>query len=246
LSFEELEKQLENCEALVVCPDSSDGSPDALEKARQGLKAVLASSPYGMTKVVLLSHVGAQEGKGGFNIGAFFGQGADKAWSNVEDELTSTARTRSSNRPLKYVIVRAGDPPADGSQGATEVQCVAGDQESAVVAGGVTSPNVAAEALFQVFNLSVDSNFAVVEAASPSGQISPDWNELMLPFIGPEIWRLDVADSKRAAFFVQGWAEEFFKAGKNAMRMGVKTPVMIQNTPSGVIFKFKPLGTAPE
>eukprot|EP00440_Ansanella_granifera_P061183 gb/GFBE01066326.1/.p1 GENE.gb/GFBE01066326.1/~~gb/GFBE01066326.1/.p1 ORF type:complete len:499 (+),score=121.26 gb/GFBE01066326.1/:1-1497(+) len=243
-SFEEVDELLTDCTAAVICPDPADGSPEALEAARQGLKAVLASAPYEMNKVVLLSHVGAQAGKGGFNIGAFFNQGSGTAWSSVEDELTATARTRSSGRPLRHVIVRVGDLPAAGATSG-EVRCLPPDEEGSAE-GLVTSPASAAEALFQVFNCEVNSNFSVVEDPALSASAPPNWPEMLLPFIGPELWRMDVPDPKRAVFFVQQWADEFFRMGKSAMRMGVKTPVMVQNTPSGVIFKFRPLGTESE
>lgn len=72
------------------------------------------------------------------------------------------------------------------------------------------------------------------------------WSELLLPFIGPEVWRTEVDDAKRAAFFVQNWADEFFREGKRAMRVGVKTPVQLQTTSAGVILKFRPLNTPSE
>lgn len=238
-SFEDVDKMLAGCECAIVCPDTGDDSSEALEAVQAGLKAVLASAPDGLSKVVLLSKVGSQAGKGGFNVASFFGQGHSVSWSDIEDELTSTARTRSANRQLHTVIVRAGQPPAAPLRN-PQVRCLPPDAQ-----GGEASRATAAEALFQALTLSVNSNFAVVEEPSAAGA-GPVWPELLLPFIGPELWRTEVSDAKRAVFFVQNWADEFFAQGKSAMRLGVKTPVQLRNTPSGVIFKFRPLTTPAE
>jgi len=71
----------------------------------------------------------------------------------------------------------------------------------------------------------------------------------MLPYIGPELWRREVNSAARAAIFAQSWAAEWYKTAdeggsmKDTLRWGLKTPVQLRNTPTGVVFKFRPLGT---
>lgn len=243
LNFEKAMEMLEGCSVAVVCPDAGDDRPESLEKALKGIKGLLAGTPEGLTRIVLLSHIGAQQGKGGFNIGSFFGESKGTSWDDLEDELTKTARIRTSSRPLYQLIVRVGSPPAS-APAAAQVRCLPADVEGAE---GCTTEKTAAEALFQALALSVDAGFAVVDEPVSSGAADPPvWGELLLPFFGPEVMRIEVDDAKRAAFFVQGWAEEFFGEGKRASRVGVKTPVMIRKTASGVIMKFRPLGTENE
>eukprot|EP00933_Yihiella_yeosuensis_P002644 TRINITY_DN104548_c0_g1_i1.p1 TRINITY_DN104548_c0_g1~~TRINITY_DN104548_c0_g1_i1.p1 ORF type:complete len:338 (+),score=84.52 TRINITY_DN104548_c0_g1_i1:69-1016(+) len=242
MNFEGIENLLKDCTAAVLCPEPNEATTsEDLEAAKLALRSILQGAPYELTKVILVSRIGTQADTGGFNMGAFFGQNNGTTWKEVEDELTSTARKRTSSRPLRTVIVRAYDPPDGATTVSGKVDCLPADAESRP--DGFTSKNVVAEALFQVFNLEVDTNFAV-EGGNADGP--PDWSELLLPFIGPEVWRQEVSDVKKAVFFVQQWADEFFRQGKSAMRMGVKTPVMIKNTSSGVIFKFRPLGTENE
>jgi len=234
LNFEEVDESLKNCTATIICPDPSEASDESLERAKLGLRAVIGSAPDCLRKVVLLSHIGAQEGKGGFNLGAFFNQGAGSSWSDIEDELTSTVRLRPAERAIRHVIVRVGDPPASGAA-AGEVRCFPAEEAGVE---GCTSSTTAAEALLQVINLEVNSNFSLLQA--PGGAAAA-WEELLLPFIGPEVWRAEIDDVAKAVFFVQQWADEFFGPGKSAMRQGVKTPVELRTTSSGVIFKFRPL-----
>ncbi|CAJ1363555.1 unnamed protein product [Effrenium voratum] len=232
MKFEDLDEALKDCTAAVVCPDPQQASEAALERAKLGLRAVLGSCPEQLRKVVLLSHVGAQEGKGGFNLGAFFSQSEGPSWSSIEDELTSTARSRSASKALYHVIVRVGDPSPDHRRG--KVRCVPADESIE----GFTSPETAAEAILQVFNRSVNTSFAVVEE---DGDEQADWGELLLPFVGPELWRLEVKSVTRTVLFLQQWSDEFFGPGKSALKHGVKTPVQFERTPSGVLFKFRPL-----
>jgi len=208
---------------------------------------VLASCPQNLSNAVLLSQIGAQAMKGGINMRSMFGLGYSGTPTGLEDELTSTARKRSRNAPLNVVIVRAGPLPAASPNGNNTVQCLPGDAESS----SCTSVATAAQALLQSLALSVDTNFCVVDAPIPK-QATTDWPELLLPYIGAEIWRTDVQNAKRAAFFVQSWAAEWFggangktqsRALKETLRWGLKTPVQYSNTPTGVVFKFRPLDT---
>lgn len=242
MPFEKVDNLLAGCESAVICAEAAAGGDEsqALEDAKQGLKAALPSFPDSLTKVVLLSRAGAQDGKGGFNFGSFFDGNKSAKWADLEDELTSCARKRTSNSPLHVLIVRTGELTAAASTG-TVVRCVpAGERPEAT-----TTVGTATEAIYQALKLGADTSFCVVDA--PGAALDdPDWPEMLLPFAGPEVWRSEVDSVRRAAIFVQGWAEEFFGQGKSAMRLGVKTPVQLQKTPSGVIFKFRPLSTDDE
>jgi len=232
--FEEVDEALQNCTAAIICPDPAKASEDDLERAKLGLRAVISSAPDCMHKVVLLSHVGAQEGKGGFNLGAFFNQGSGTSWADLEDELTSTVRLRPAERAIRSVIVRAADPPGPEAA-ASQVRCLPADETGVE---GFTSSHTAAEAMLQVINLEVNTNFTLVQVP---GTEASDWGELLLPFVGPEVCRIEVEDAPKAVIFLQQWADEFFGPGKSALRQGVKTPVELQKTGSGVLFKFRPL-----
>ncbi|CAK9037595.1 Hypothetical protein SCF082_LOCUS22249 [Durusdinium trenchii] len=234
MKFEDLDEMLKTCTAAVICPEPSEATEPALEQAKLALRSILSGAEE-LKEVILLSHVGAQDDKGGFNLGAFFTP-SGTSWASIEDELTSTARARSTNRPLRYVIVRVADPPETVSS-AGEVRCFPAAEGAPV--SGSTSLDTAAEAIFQVFNRSVNSSFVVIEEGERD--VAPDWGELLLPFVGPEVWRIDVANVTRAVLFLQQWADEFFGPGKSALRQGVKTPVQFEKTSSGVLFKFRPL-----
>jgi len=241
MPFEKVDDLLAGCNSAIVCPDMSTDSPEALEAARLGMRAILASAPNEMKKLILLSRIGAQDEKGGFNLGSFFGQDKGTSWANLEDELTSTVRLRSSSSSLRVILVRLGTPLETAS--ASEVACFPANQSP----DGSTSDATAAAAVFQALACGVDSSFCVVDKAPTSSTSStPDWSELLLPFVGPEIWREEVDNASRAAIFVQSWADEFFGERKSALRQGVKTPVQLRSTPSGVIFKFRPIGTTGE
>lgn len=232
MKFEEVDEALKNCTAAVICPEPSEASESALEGAKLALRQVLTGAEE-LKQVILLSHVGAQDSKGGFNLGAFFSP-SGTSWASIEDELTSTARARSAQKALRHVIVRVSDPPPTSAS--RQVRCLPADES----AEGYTSPETAAEAIYQVFNRSVNSSFIVLEDGE-SDAPAPDWGELLLPFVGPEVWRIEVQSVTRTVLFLQQWADEFFGPGKSALRQGVKTPVQFERTPSGVLFKFRPL-----
>lgn len=236
LPLEKAQEELEGCQTAVICCDSDDDASETLEKTLRGLKALLQTAPDELVKVVLLSRLGAQQSKGGFNIGAFFGDNRGTSWDDLEDELTKSVRLRTSSRPLRSVIIRAGKLQGD-REGKSAIKCSSADDCSE----GRISCKMAAEAVFQALSFSVDTDFAVME--DEQAATAPEWSELLLPFIGPEIWRTEVDNAKRAVFFVQTWADEFFGVGKRASRIGVKTPVQCQRTPAGVILKFRPLNT---
>jgi len=232
MKFEEVDEALKQCTAAVICPEPTEASEASLEAAKLAMRAVLTGAEE-LKQVILLSHVGAQDSKGGFNLGAFF-TSSGTSWASIEDELTSTARARSANKALNYVIVRVSDPPPSTTTG-RQVRCLPPDQS----VEGYTTPETASEAVYQVFNRSVNSSFIVMEEDGDNDD--PDWGELLLPFVGPEVWRIDVDNVTRTVLFLQQWSDEFFGPGKSALRQGVKTPVQFEKTSSGVLFKFRPL-----
>jgi len=246
MPFEELDALLLGAGAVVFCPDLEDDDRRAIEAQRAGMKATLASFPQNLRRTVLLSRIGAQAMKGGINLRSFFGLGYSGTPTGLEDELTSSARKRGRTQPLNVVIVRAGPLPATNLDSSV-VQCLPGDAGS----NGFTTTATTAQALLQSLALSVDTNFCVVDEPFPK-QATTDWSELLLPFIGTEIWRIEVPNAKRAAFFIQSWAAEWFggaignsapRALKETLRYGLKTPVQYINTPAGVVFKYRPLDT---
>lgn len=235
LSLEKAQEELEGCQTAVICCDSDDDASETLEQTLRGLKALLQTAPDELVKVVLLSRLGAQQSKGGFNMGAFFGDNRSTSWDDLEDEITKSVRLRTSSRPLRSVIIRAGK--LQDREGKSAIKCSSADDCSE----GRISCKMAAEAVFQALSFSVDTDFAVME--DEQAATAPEWSELLLPFIGPEVWRTEVNNAKRAVFFLQTWADEFFGVGKRSSRVGVKTPVQCQRTPAGVILKFRPLNT---
>lgn len=245
MPFEELDYLLLRCKAAVICPDISDTRRRSVEAAREGLKALLGSFPDHLSRVYQLSQVGAQADKGGVNMGSFFGLGYSGTFAGLEDELTSRARRRG-NLPLRTVIIRVGEllpssgagPAAASTRG---VRCLPGEFSGGPMLRTPTA--AAAEAIFQSMALGVNTSFCVVEEPG-AGEAKAPWPELLAPFIGPEVWRAEVTDPRRAVLFVQGWASEWFGAGKSKRSdLGLRTPVLLSETPSGVIFKFRPLST---
>lgn len=242
--FEELDARLASARVAIVCPDIGDDDRRTILAERQGLKAVMASFPGRLSKVYMLSRIGAQSIKGGINMRSFFGLGYSGTFAGLEDELTSSARRRGRNAPLQVVVVRMGamlERPLGGSA----IRCLSGG-EGDVRFG--TSAAAAAEALLQAVVQGVNTTFSVVEDPSlsrPAAAVAARWEELLLPFIGPEVWRTEVSDARRSAIFVHQWAEEWFNhtEEQGSARCGLKTPVQFERTPTGVIFKFRPLGT---
>ncbi|CAE7374859.1 Pdrg1, partial [Symbiodinium necroappetens] len=115
--------------------------------------------------------------------------------------------------------------------------------------GGSTSLQTASAALLHALVFDVDAGFTVVDtplAAATTSFRGPRWERLLLPCVGPEIWRMDVDDARAAALFVQQWAGTFVGVGTGAVaRFGMKTPVELQETSCGCLLKFRPVGTPP-
>lgn len=238
----ELDVLLARCRAAVVCPDVTDDDRRRLLALRMGLRSLIECFPDPLSRVVLLSRVGAQDGKGGFNIGGFFGMSSAGSFAGLEDELTVTARRRSARNPLRVFVVRAELPPGTLRPGATLRPRCWPSEDRWAGSSGFTTHATAAEALFQALSLDIDAGFSVEDCYTEDPR-TPRWPELLLPFVGPEVWRRDVADARRAALFVQGWAAENFSEAARASSLGIRTPLETRCTPAGIVFKFRPVGT---
>lgn len=228
-SFEELDQSLALCRTMVVCPPLNLGDRRKIKALRDGLKLLLESVPMAMNRIIVLSTIGAQAGTGGFNVGSFFGVDFKSgSYASLEDEVTAYARKRPPSQPLKVLVVRAGDlaeRPGVVEVSLTEVQ-------------GRTSLQTAADALFNALLFGVDAGFSVVD--TPSGGSRAPWDRLLLPCVGPEVWRQAVPDATQAALFVQQWASTFIDG---SFRFGMKTPMEQKPTAAGCELRFRPVGT---
>eukprot|EP00971_Amphidinium_carterae_P251719 4997538-Amphidinium_carterae.1 len=221
LRFEELDLLLASRRTLVICPDVDNEDRRTLMSIREGMKAVLASIPNFLDKAVLLSRVGAQAIKGGINLRAVFGMNYEGTYAGIEDLLTSFARRRKGR--FNVTMLRVG--PASASSLTADVRCFPGEASFAASTESETS----AEALVQVLALGVNTNVCIVGRWDAAMLSTSTWEEMLLPYVGPEIWRAEVKDARRVRFFVQGWADEWFGGNKGniASRFGVKTPVQV-------------------
>lgn len=184
----------------------------------------------------------------------------------LENLLTMAERERGAiETPLYATIVRAMPgqtveaPQVIAKLPATVRQATAGLRSMYV--GGVRSmgdgsgapdeigfASMSAVSLALAFALrrGVDVNELTVVGHSTEGQ--EEWDELMLPLMGPELWRLDVDDPRRARAWVRGWVDFNYcrganKPGRAMQRAGLKTPVEVRHTLQGISLKFMPPGT---
>lgn len=196
---------------------------------------------------------------------------------SLEDMLKVAARERGANDldpPLYVTFVRATltedpkvGPPAvsarlpatvrDATTGlrSTLVGGVSGAarsfQDSGSGSGGGASASVAATALAFVLRRGVDVAELTVSggAGGPDAELDEEgWDEMMLPLVGPELWRMPVESSSRARAWVRGWVDFNYNRGANqagaAMRRaGLRTPVEVRETSLGCCVKFSPAGT---
>ncbi|CAK0829117.1 unnamed protein product [Prorocentrum cordatum] len=145
--LEELDRVFVLARTCVICPDVTDDDRRTIASMRQGIKAVLGSFPQNLSKVVMLSRVGAQAVKGGINLRSMFGLGYEGTLTGLEDRR---------RRTLDVVIVRVGAP----SRGlGAAVRCLPGDARSE----SPTSSETAAEALVQALVQRVSGSMCVVE-----------------------------------------------------------------------------------
>jgi len=85
MPFEDLDALLLRARTAMVCPDVGDDDRRSIMAQREGLKAVLMSCPPPLNKVLLLSRIGAQAGKGGINMRSFFGLSTAGTFAGLEE-----------------------------------------------------------------------------------------------------------------------------------------------------------------
>ncbi|CAJ1413958.1 unnamed protein product [Effrenium voratum] len=243
LAAEDFRQQLAGCCAVAVyCEQDLESQAQACA----GLTALLEGVPESVQRIVLV---------------------ADLPASPVERHLKRALRERSSNAsPLRLSIIRAnfaGQPmPGDGPQVIAKMPATVRDAarglRSTLIGGVRSAANLAAAFQAREESLAVASPEAVakvlhfalrrgidVPEVSVVGSGEADLDERLLPLVGPELWRLDVPDGRRARVWVQGWVEFNYCRGANqnsaAMRRaGLKTPVEVRKTLQGVCIKFMP------
>jgi len=255
LSAEDFGERLAGCSAVAVhCPSALDAALQA--KACLGLTALMEGAPESMKRIVLVSD--------------------SRAATAVERHLTKALRERSQNAsPIRLNIIRAM-LASTGRDEELPVQVIAkmpatvrdaarGLRSSLV--GGVRSAVALAEAFQELSNdwdaigsetspevLAVVLDFALqigldVPEVTVAGQAEgSDFEELLLPLVGPELWRLEVPNARRARAWVRGWVEFNYCRGANqngaAMKkVGLKTPVEVRQTSLGSCIKFLPPGS---
>jgi hypothetical protein len=235
-SFVDLERAagaasaLEGCEVLVLCPDSADGSPEQLRKANELLVSLSERLPRSVEKLLLVSRGFGAEEAGGFDLGSLFGSPA--TWQDIERTVERMGQYRSLQLPLRIIYVRAGQLPA-GDPPRQVVKCALQVPEG-VPEGSTcttTSREGVANSVMVALKLGVDSSFFIrEEEAPPSGVQEPEWKELLLPLVGPELWRAPVGDPKSCVKFIHDWSKQTMEG------------MQVATTPNGAICKFRLLG----
>ncbi|CAJ1362838.1 unnamed protein product, partial [Effrenium voratum] len=186
LPFEQLDQLLAGCRAAAVCPPLDVTDRRKLRAWRDGLKLILDAVPLALSRALLLSTVGAQAGAS-FNVGSFFGVDFKSGtFASLEDELTAYARRRPASKPLRVAVVRAG-----ASDDVPRSRVVVSLEERS----GRTSRKTAAKAMLNALLFGVDAGFSVLDEP---GAEATRWARLLLPCQGPEVWRTNVPDARKA------------------------------------------------
>lgn len=270
LSSEGIEERLGGCEAVAVCPGPN------IESACAGISALLQRLPKRISRIVLLASSSVDVASSGDNNplafldAAVFGRREKQATTTkqLENILTMAARQRNSNilagLPLGITLIRAtlgitSEPPKVLAKLPSTVReataglramyigglgAMTGAEEGP--AGSLTScTGAVASALAFVLQRGVDINdFTVIGCDS---KLECDWDEILLPLVGPEIWRIPVEEPNRCRRWIRAWVDFNFcrgaERGATAMRRaGLRTPVEVRETPLGVCMKFMPAG----
>ncbi|CAE7678836.1 frr, partial [Symbiodinium microadriaticum] len=126
-------------------------------------------------------------------------------------------------------------------------------REAARMMGGLgyeVSPTPAwiCQVLAVVLDFALQSGLDVPEVTVAGQAEGSDFEELLLPLVGPELWRLEVPNARRARAWVRGWVEFNYCRGANqngaAMKkVGLKTPVEVRQSSLGSCIKFMPPGS---
>lgn len=252
LSAEDFRERLAGCSAVAVhCPSELDAALQA--KACLGLTALMEGAPESVKRIVLVSD--------------------SRAATTVERHLTKALRERSQNAsPIRLNIIRAM-VASTGRDEELPVQVIAkmpatvrdaarglrsslvGGVRSAVALaeafqeqGDSIQANTSPEVLAVVLDFALQSGLDVPEVTVAGQAEGSDFEELLLPLVGPELWRLEVPNARRARAWVRGWVEFNYCRGANqngaAMKkVGLKTPVEVRQSSLGSCIKFMPPGS---
>jgi len=264
MAGEDFAAELGMCEALAFCSAcrspfaaTNDETKAVEEEACKGVATLLEETPEKLRRIVLLT-----DAQAGPNT------------CPMEMLLTRAMRERSTNAtPLRYSIVRAsvGEKTSDDQVLTQPVQVLGrlpamvkdaiSGLRSAYVGGVVnsvqmmmgnsdeanelqrTSPGAVAKVLEFALRRGLD-----VPELSVVGGGAANWGELLLPMIGPEIFRMPVEDARRMRSWLRGWVEFNYCRGANQIgaamkKAGLKTPVEVRLSAKGACFKFMPSGS---
>lgn len=270
LAEEEVRELLVGCEAVAVCPGAD------IEISAAGLALLLRSLPESVCRFVLFSPSfgkdAADPADGGPMAAAdamIFGRSRQPAhpMKKLENLLTVAGRERGAgDAPLYIAIVRAalGETEAPARASARLPATVheaswglrsmlvggiqtAGPSEEAGQEVGGAAASAATTAAALAFALRRGVDVPELSVAGHCGECGGEWEELMLPLVGPELWRLPVEEPKRALTWIRGWVDFNYcrganRAGPAMRRAGLKTPVEVREVPLGVCLKFAPPG----
>mmetsp|Transcript_82265 Transcript_82265/g.209076 ORF Transcript_82265/g.209076 Transcript_82265/m.209076 type:complete len:557 (+) Transcript_82265:160-1830(+) len=187
----------------------------------------------------------------------------------LENILTVKAREnpRLGDPPLYITIIRAavgdtsGPPqvfsrlPATVGDAARSLRTmyiggIQGVMPSKKASADTPSGTASAELTAAVFLFAVRSGLDVQEL-SVVGSLPEEergFEEMLLPLIGPELWRMPVESSSRTRAWVRGWVDfNYCRAGSQSSaalkRVGLRTPIEVREVLNGVCIKFSPSGT---
>jgi len=164
----------------------------------------------------------------------------------VRATLGETEAPARVSAPLPATVGEASRGLRSMLVGGIQTAGATAEVEEAPLAGGMASAEAVAAALAVALRRGVDVRELTVMGHCPAGA-EEEWDELMLPLIGPELWRLPVDEPKRTLAWLRGWADFNYCRGANrpgpAMRRaGLKTPVEVREVVRGVCIKFAPPG----
>eukprot|EP00933_Yihiella_yeosuensis_P041306 TRINITY_DN35700_c0_g1_i1.p1 TRINITY_DN35700_c0_g1~~TRINITY_DN35700_c0_g1_i1.p1 ORF type:complete len:537 (+),score=103.56 TRINITY_DN35700_c0_g1_i1:78-1688(+) len=256
---EELASQLGK-DSLSIAVFSPSETPQQ-EEAAAGFRALLEKLPDSARRIVLVTDSRSQA-------------------STLEKILTVAVRERSPNAaPLRSSIVRASVVPGledDSLDGPGQVYAklpatvrdaawglrstLIGGLNSAAIFADMADGNsqdsdesskglASSEALAAVLDFALRRGVDVPELRIVGGA-EADWDEVMLPLVGPELLRMPVESGRRCRAWVRGWAEFNYcrgasQGGAAMKKAGLRTPVECRTTLHGVCIKFLPSGREP-
>ncbi|CAE8617232.1 unnamed protein product [Polarella glacialis] len=261
LATEDLSSQLgPECAALAIWASRQSPSEDRV--AISGLAALLQKLPESVRRIVLISD------SAGGALERFITAAVRERSPNASPlrscilraDLCSDGESLSAVREIPAkVLAKLPATVRDAAWGLRST--LVGSSASTLVGGilqslqfggagfldGTSSPSTSAttpEAVAAVLEFALRRGVDVPEVTVTGGAEEADWDEVMLPLVGPELWRLPVEDANRARSWLRGWVEFNFCRGASqeavAKKAGLRTPVEVRMTLHGACFKFMP------